>query len=208
MIAIIPAAGKGTRVQYKTKGGSKELIKYKGKAAIDWAIEEAMQVTDKVFVVINPRKKDLVIHLGVKWYGRVHLVIQERPLGLGDAVLRCARFVHSDFFLLLPDDIYPTSRPLKLLQKANANLVLKRVPLKDTHLYGILNPITGHIEEKPAVASSRYAVMGRYILPPTIFDLLHYSKLNNEREVCLTDALNSLDLTHIELRAKRIDLGK
>ncbi len=115
-------------------------------------------------------------------------VRQQEPLGLGHAVL-CARDVVGDepFVVMLGDDIIDSAVPgTKQLadcwdRHGLGTIALMEVPREETHLYGIaagaaVDDRTVRIDrlvEKPKKdPPSNLAVIGRYVLPPRIFEVL------------------------------------
>ncbi|MEO6967460.1 MAG: UTP--glucose-1-phosphate uridylyltransferase GalU [Rhodanobacteraceae bacterium] len=137
-------------------------------------------------------------------------VTQEQALGLGHAVL-CAKPVIGDepFGVILPDDLIVNEGHGALRQMAqlaaaeNAGvLAVEEVPRADTHKYGIVdvggsNAAAARIRrivEKPEApdAPSNLAVVGRYILPGRIFELLERTTPGAGGEIQLTDAIAAL----------------
>jgi UTP--glucose-1-phosphate uridylyltransferase len=132
-------------------------------------------------------------------------VRQQEPLGLGHAVL-CARDLVGDepFVVMLGDDIIdarvPATRQLAECHERHGlgTIALMEVPPAEAHLYGIAagRPVderTIRIErlvEKPRTnAPSNLAVIGRYVLPARIFELLERVPPGVGGEIQLTDAL-------------------
>ncbi|GEJ56973.1 UTP--glucose-1-phosphate uridylyltransferase GalU [Anaeromyxobacter diazotrophicus] len=130
---------------------------------------------------------------------------QQEPLGLGHAVL-CAKDLVGDepFVVMLGDDIIDAAVPgAKQLAACWARhglgtIALMEVPREETHLYGIaagqpLDDRTLRIErlvEKPKRdPPSNLAVIGRYVLPPRIFEILERVEPGVGGELQLTDAL-------------------
>lgn len=138
--------------------------------------------------------------------GQVTYVRQIDPLGLGHAVW-CARNVVGDepFAVLLADELILSnesdlSTMLDVHARHGGNVVLvDEVADEDTSRYGIVTPGTdlgGAIEvndivEKPApgTAPSNLAVIGRYILDPSILTTLESTGTGSGGEIQLTDAL-------------------
>jgi UTP--glucose-1-phosphate uridylyltransferase len=134
-------------------------------------------------------------------------VTQEQALGLGHAVL-CAKPVIGDesFGIVLPDDLIVNNGPGALRQMAERAadgrtgvLAVEEVPHADTGKYGIVDVDAGgdrirHMVEKPkpADAPSNLAVVGRYVLPARIFDLLEQTTPGAGGEIQLTDAIAAL----------------
>ncbi|MCM2334202.1 MAG: UTP--glucose-1-phosphate uridylyltransferase GalU [Anaeromyxobacteraceae bacterium] len=135
-------------------------------------------------------------------------VRQQEPLGLGHAVL-CAKALVGDepFVVMLGDDIIdgpvPATRQLAdcYQRHGKGTIALMEVPAEETAMYGIaagtaIDPRTTRIErlvEKPkASPPSNLAVIGRYVLPPRIFELLERVEPGVGGEIQLTDALAML----------------
>ncbi len=130
---------------------------------------------------------------------------QGEPLGLGHAVL-CARPAVGDepFFVHLADDLIASEVPC-LAQMVAAYeehgggvIAVETVPQEQTSSYGIVaTDASGRITqivEKPAPeeAPSNSAVVGRYLLPPEIFDILASTGEGAGGEIQLTDAIARL----------------
>ena len=143
----------------------------------------------------------------------LHYVRQGNPLGLGHAVLKAETFVGDESFaLLLGDDLIHESETLlndmlSIASSREATVVaLMEVPEEDVSKYGIasldnasystndpLVTITGFVEKPELVnAPSRLAVIGRYVLRPDVFRVLHSTKPGKGGEIQLTDALETM----------------
>ena len=163
----------------------------------------------------------------------MHYVRQGDPRGLGHAVLRARQHVgDAPFAVLLGDDIIDErdvllSRMLDEQQNRNATIVaLLEVEPELIHMYGAAaieatdDPdvvrITGLVE-KPSQeeAPSNYAIIGRYVLKPEIFDVLENTPPGKGGEIQLTDALevlaadaeNSGGVYGVVFRGRRYDTG-
>ena len=138
----------------------------------------------------------------------IKFVYQNKPRGTGDAVLKCQKFIKSKHFLmLLPDDLIIKKNCSKeLIKLHNKNpvsfIASKKVKRKDVSRWGIFKTnkhkkdifnITDVIE-KPSILSapSNYAVIGRYILPYEIFNILKKQKKGQNGELHITDAIKTL----------------
>jgi UTP--glucose-1-phosphate uridylyltransferase len=113
-IAVVPAAGLGTRLAPATWAVPKELMPIGPHPMIQLAMEEIRDCgIERAVVVVSPAKPALAAFLRRWGRGRspkVTLVAQPRPLGLADALLRTRRFASSaPFALLLPDNVFVPS---------------------------------------------------------------------------------------------------
>ena len=149
-------------------------------------------------------------------------VTQSEALGLGHAVL-CAKPVVGDepFGVILPDDLIWNRGAGALRQMAQfaANpatgvIAVEEVPRSETHKYGVVDAdmTSGrtarvrHVVEKPRpeVAPSNLAIVGRYVLPSRIFELLEQTAPGAGGEIQLTDAIAAL-LREGEVHAFRFE---
>lgn len=141
---------------------------------------------------------------------RIHYVRQGDPLGLGHAVLMAADHVgHEPFAVMLGDDLIDERDPiLKRMidvrnERGGSVICLMEVPRESISLYGCAAvSATGSpdvvavtdLVEKPDVADapSNYAVIGRYVLDPAVFEILRSTAPGRGGEIQLTDALKVL----------------
>ncbi len=154
-------------------------------------------------------------------------VRQQEPLGLGHAVL-CAKNLVGDepFIVMLGDDVIDAPVPAaKQLADCYARhglgtIALMEVPREETQLYGIaagraIDDRTIRIEqlvEKPKRnPPSDLAVIGRYVLPPRVFEVLENVEPGVGGEIQLTDALAVLareeGLLGYRFEGERYDAG-
>jgi UTP--glucose-1-phosphate uridylyltransferase len=158
---------------------------------------------------------------------KVTVVYQDEPHGLGHAVL-CAADAVGDrpFLCMLPDDLSHGGRPLlQQLVEAyhdtnSAILALARRP-EDISRYGCAeiaetrgnrHRVVGLVEKPPkAEAKSDLAVMGRYVLPPSIFDALRATRPGALGEIQLTDGIAALlstgEVWGVEFEGELLDVG-
>ena len=157
----------------------------------------------------------------------VHYVRQGDPLGLGHAVLAAAQHVGDEAFaVLLGDDLIDPrdalmSTMVDVQRREGGSVVaLMEVPHESISLYGCaavagdgdVVRITGLVEKPPVgEAPSNLAVIGRYVLSPTVFAVLRRTAPGRGGEIQLTDALQellSLEPVHgVVFRGRRYDTG-
>ena len=137
----------------------------------------------------------------------VTFVIQEEPLGLGHAVLTAREAVGNEpFAVILPDDIIDHS-PGVLSQMmtavadegGTAAVAVERVPWELVQNYGVVDSepagggrhrVRGMVEKPPpGTAPSNLSIVGRYLLPPQVFDCLERTSPGARGEIQLTDGL-------------------
>ena len=153
---------------------------------------------------------------------RCVFVTQAEALGLGHAVL-CAKPVIGDesFGVILPDDLIWNKGPGALRQMTEfaasegaGAIAVEEVPYEQTDKYGIVDAVPvneraaliKHVVEKPKpdVAPSNLAIVGRYVLPGRIFELLEKTRPGAGGEIQLTDGIAAL-LAEQKVYAYRFD---
>jgi UTP--glucose-1-phosphate uridylyltransferase len=142
--------------------------------------------------------------------GSVSFTRQQKPLGLGHAVW-CARHLVGDepFAVVLPDDLM-VGKPGALKQMVDAYrqigsgvmVAAEEKPRDEVHRYGVIDPgrtkgniteVKGVVEKpKAEEAPSTLCIIGRYILPPSIFAELERREKGAGNEIQLTDAMARL----------------
>lgn len=164
----------------------------------------------------------------------VHYIRQKKMRGLGDAILCAKSFMAGEpFAVLLGDDVVyadatkgqqPALRQLIDIYDAYGGSVLgcQQVAPEKVSSYGIVagKEIAGSkllkvsdMIEKPELseAPSNIAVLGRYIISPTVFELLEHTAPDKGGEVQLTDALKQLAMVEPVwaycFEGKRYDVG-
>lgn len=158
----------------------------------------------------------------------VYYVRQKSPRGLGDAVYQAREFVGEEpFALILADDIFVTPSPLLgeimelYRQKPAIYLTVTPVPPQDVSSWGVIKGEkvgealyrVEDLVEKPEKdkAPSSLAIVGRYVLTPSIFEAIERTPPGRGGEIQLTDAIRALlgreEVYALELRGKHFGVG-
>ena len=196
------------------------------------AIEDHFDTDPELESVLQAQgKKELLdaLHSILPNWATCVYIRQSAPLGLGHAVL-CARPVVGDapFMVHLADDLIdaevPCLKQMVAVQAAYGGSVLgvQTVPNQDTDKYGIVSlereiaPRVGKMSQivekpKPEKAASNLAVVGRYLLSPSIFEDLAKIGKGAGGEIQLTDGIARLmqreEVFAFEFEGKRYDCG-
>lgn len=148
-------------------------------------------------------------------------VRQHVPGGIAHAVYSARRAVGDQpFVLMLPDDVIRADRPatrqlLDVAERFEASVVcVEQVPAARISLYGVIRAeevadriyrVEDLVEKPPADrAPSDLAIVGRYVLTPTIFDVIAGMERKEGTELQITDALARL-LRRERLYAAKVD---
>ncbi len=162
--------------------------------------------------------------------GAIAYIRQQRPRGLGHAVWCARRLVGNEpFAVILPDDVIAGEVPcLQQMVEAyeeeahgGCMVAAMEVPHEKTSSYGILDvdgesgplvSVKQMIEKpKPEEAPSNLAVIGRYILSPSVMNTLNKTRAGAGGEIQLTDAIaseiNGAGVYGYRFRGQRFDCG-
>jgi UTP--glucose-1-phosphate uridylyltransferase len=202
------------------------MVTGRGKRVIEDSFDYAIELEHEL--AAKGRQQDLDQVRRTPDSVQVFYVRQKLPRGLGDAILQAKAFVGGDpFAVLLADDLIDSTVPvLKQMEAVHGKYpgilvgVMKVAP-SETASYGIIEGTqvapgvwkVSRLVEKPSPreAPSNLAIVGRYILPPTIFPALERTMPGKGGEVQLTDAVQAmLSTEHVyayEFQGTRYDVG-
>lgn len=199
----------------------------RGKTAIEDHFDKAFELEE---ILKKRQQNDLLESLANLNLepGQISYVRQQEPLGLGHAVWCARNLIGAEpFAILLADDFILDQQPcLKQMQEAykvlrgNIAAVIE-IPLEESYKYGMVDikeengafiHAKGLIEKPdPTLAPSHFAVIGRYILHPSIFDFLGQHYHGKGGEIQLTDAISASiseqPLTGFRFQGRRYDCG-
>lgn len=250
--AVFPVAGLGTRFLPVTKDIPKEMMPLIDRPLIHYGVDEAVASGCKEIIFVSGTGKETIFqyfqhsseledHLigtgkeemaeqlkKIPELAKFRYTLQDKPLGLGHAVLCAEKFCKDEYFgLLLPDDVM-LAEPTVLAQlesvreKYNGSVLsLEEVNEEDTSRYGIVDAeevepgiykVKGLVEKPdPKDAPSNLAIMGRYVLSPSIFKHLKGIKRGSGGEYQLTDAIASMleeePVYALLYKGRRLDCG-
>ncbi|MFM8969864.1 MAG: UTP--glucose-1-phosphate uridylyltransferase [Actinomycetota bacterium] len=211
-VAVIPAAGLGTRFLPVTKAVPKELLPVFDTPSLQHTVDEAAHAGIEEVIIISNRAKPAIETFAQHATGnvRVRVVYQDSPRGLGQAV-ECAREAVGDapFAVLLPDELMGDSSHLRDLitehdRSGKSAIGLKNVPRNEVSAYGCVTPqgvpdATGRVGVRDVVekpnsvdAPSDLVIIGRYVFSRDIWGHLASLKPATGGELQLSDAVGSL----------------
>ncbi len=161
--------------------------------------------------------------------GAIAYIRQHKALGLGHAVWCARRLIANEpFAVMLPDDVIAAEKPclqqmVEAYEESGGNMVAAmEVPPEKASSYGVLDVAEDHgsvvrvkgMVEKPKAedAPSNLAVIGRYILEPTVLRNLNKLKQGSGGEIQLTDAIaeditSDVPVYGYRFRGQRFDCG-
>lgn len=159
----------------------------------------------------------------------VYFLRQKETKGLGHAIWRAKSFVGDEpFGILLGDDIMLSETPVlkQLVDAAETNhcsaIAIREFPGEEICKYSSVKLEEklsdrvyriGDMNEKPTMDErlSNYAIMGRYVLTPAIFDILANTAPGRNNEIQLTDGMKQLchvePMCAVDFEGRRYDTG-
>ncbi|SLN42743.1 UTP--glucose-1-phosphate uridylyltransferase [Roseovarius litorisediminis] len=212
------------------EAGIKEFIfvTSRGKGALEDYFDNAPQLEQE----LRRKGKDELLEILKSTNmdsGEIAYMRQHKPLGLGHAVWCARRLIANEpFAVILPDDVIAAEKSclaqmVDAFEETQSNIVAAmEVPDHMTSSYGILDikedmgsiVSTNGMVEKPVAgtAPSNLAVIGRYILTPTVLQMLNKKKTGAGGEIQLTDAIDDARLKGEEVfgyrfKGERFDCG-
>ncbi|MDH4115812.1 MAG: nucleotidyltransferase family protein [Acidimicrobiia bacterium] len=208
MIAIVPAAGRGTRLGSITEDLPKVLVPVGSRPAIDWVLDGLRQASVDLIVVVTG-------HLAhaVEAHVEAHDVVcvrQQEPLGTAHALLAAAPIAGgSDFVYAWGDVVASPAAYRSVVSSGPGTLGVNRV----ADPYGgaavvVRGGFARSIVEKPPRGTSLtpYNAAGIGYLPRTAWSHLERVGLSPRGEYELTDALASMLDSGTLVRA--VDVGE
>jgi dTDP-glucose pyrophosphorylase len=163
MIGIIPAAGAGQRIQ--PLGCSKELLPVgsrtvegveRPKAVAEYLVERMIAAgAEQICMVVSAEKTDLIRYFAERSYAaEIFYVLQQKPLGLCDALFRAEPFArHHDAVLVgLPDTIwFPENgyrQALSVIEGTQADVSLLLFPVHNPSAFdAVVSDEYGYVQE-------------------------------------------------------------
>ena len=203
------------------------IITNRGKSPIEDYFDYAPDLESRLLA--DGKDKEAKTIRAVADMADVYIVRQKETTGLGHAVWRAKSFVGNEpFAILLGDDIMLSETPVlkQLVDAAEANscsaIAIREFPGEEICKYSSVKLEEklsdrvyriGDMNEKPTMDErlSNFAIMGRYVLTPAIFDILEQTPPGLNNEIQLTDGMRQLchvePMCAVDFEGKRYDTG-
>lgn len=213
------------------EAGIKEFIfvTSRGKSALEDYFDDAPQLEQALRKSGKTELLDILKKTNMD-SGEIAYMRQAKPLGLGHAVWCARRLIANEpFAVILPDDVISADKSclaqmVEAFEETQSNIVAAmEVPESRASSYGILDvkedmgsivSTKGMVEKPgPGEAPSNLAVIGRYILTPTVLQKLNQKKTGAGGEIQLTDAISDAreqdgeEVYGFRFKGQRFDCG-
>ena len=200
MDAVIPAAGRGSRLGDLTDDRPKGLVEIAGQPLLAHVFETAVDAgADELIVIVGYEAAQIVDQFGDAFAGvPITYVHQRERLGLGHAVLQAEPHVDGTFLLVNGDNVFTGSvePAVAAVKEADAALAVEAVSPEVAATTGVIETdetgrVTGIIE-KPAEPPSTLVTTGCYVLPEDVFHACALLRPSAEGEYQLSEAVGLL----------------
>lgn len=203
------------------------IITNRGKTAIEDYFDYAPDLEERLLA--DGKEKDAAVVHRVADMADVLFLRQKETKGLGHAIWRAKSFVGDEpFAILLGDDIMLGKKPVlkQLVEAAEVNscsavaihevpdeLIVKYSSVKLEEPLGERVWRISDMNEKPTLEEklSQFAILGRYVLAPAIFDILASTPPGRNSEIQLTDGMKELvrheKMVGVDFEGRRYDTG-
>ncbi len=219
MLAVILAAGEGTRMRPLTYNRPKVMLPVVGKPILEHIIDSCVNAGVTHVLVVTGYHEDTVrSYFNNKALGaEIEFVRQERQLGTADAINQARDCVHERFLVLNGDSLISPSTLKNLIKRARVqSTVIAATKVTDPSNYGILevsDKAVSRIIEKPAHPHSDLANIGIYIFSQTIFGAIDKTTKSTRDEYEITDAIQVLieqkeEVGYLHVDEPWIDVGR
>ncbi len=200
MWCVIPAAGRGSRLQSASGDQPKPLVKLAGRPIVDWLLQRLGSAVTDVCLVVDDLHGPIRQTVGELRRGvRIHYALQPDPLGVGDAVLR-ARGQVRDSFLVVMGDVYydqPLAPYIDSWRRSGAEGAVLIEPISGSPRDPIgLVDADGEslvcIRKGTFHGQARDRVCGMAILPEEAFEAARFLRATHARELELEQVIDWL----------------
>jgi len=208
MNCVILTAGKGIRLEDYTRKANKCMLEINGKPLVEYSLDRAVDIADKIFVVIGYRGEDILNYFGTKYRGaNIHYIIQHEYKGIVNALQLVEPYLDSPFYLMLGDEIFIDSKHKEMVKKWKKEYwtklmwinqpdlrylamcgMVKDSSIEKTYGFQFLDKFkVAYLQEKPDLSglgtlSLTWKGTGNCIISPNYFNYINKTSMSNERK--------------------------
>lgn len=214
-VAVVVAAGQGTRMRPLTERRPKPLLPAGGKSLLEHVLDTCADHVDRYVVVVGYEGEQVRETIGDEYAGSpVEYVTQDEQLGTAHAVEQAREYVDERFFVLNGDVVIDPELVADLARTEGSAMAVK--PVADPRNYGVV-ALDGRrvtdVVEKPADPPTDLANLGIYAFEPDAFAHVEATELSDRGEYEITESIQRYidagnDVTAVEYEGTWLDVGR
>lgn len=170
MKAVIPVAGKGTRLRPHTHHTPKPLVKVAGKPVLSYLLDDLVELgVDEIVFIVGHLREPMSAWIEAEYPGiRSHFVVQEVQDGTAGAVALAEPYIDEDVLVAFADAVFEVDYGMTATLGTESDAVLWAKVVEDYQRYGVI--VTNEdgsmkkIVEKPSEPVSKLANIGLYYI--------------------------------------------
>ncbi len=199
MKAVILVAGRGTRLTPLTDNTPKPMLSVGGIPLLEWTIKRVKEANISEILLITNYLEDKIIDYfndGSEHEVKIKYKTQKKTLGTANAFGEAKEWVGNSEFMALYGDHYLSEGVLRHLREAHreGEVTASALKVEDPSQYGAFGVsgdlITEVVEKpEPGTEPSKYANIGVYIFPPSVFSYIDKTPKSSRDEYEITDTM-------------------
>lgn len=217
MDAVIPIAGKGTRLKSITKNKPKCLVELNNDSILEHLFKGLKNLVSNVYLIVNPEQSKVQKKIGNFKYGlHIHYLTQNKQKGVAHAVFQAKDEITDNFILVMGDNYFSTGFQTYVKKWKNSNsdggiLAKKANKSNGTGIW---------VKNEKVISLKKYydgepdlIGCGFFILPPEIFDSISKIDKGVSGEYEIEDSINHLiqqnfQFVPIKLEGERLNINR
>ena len=214
MKAVIPLAGKGTRLRPHTHHTPKPLLKVAGKPVLAFILDDLLALgVDEIVFIVGHLRETVEAWIASEYPGlRAHYVLQEVKDGTAGAIALAEPFIDEDLLIIFADAVLEVDYGLTETVGAEYGAIIWAKEVEDYQRYGVIvtndDGTMAKIVEKPSEPISKLANIGLYYVRDheLLFEGVRHTLAIDpgpSGELYLTDAFSTWSTTAAGLSRRR-----
>ncbi|MFC7200735.1 bifunctional sugar-1-phosphate nucleotidylyltransferase/acetyltransferase [Halospeciosus flavus] len=214
-IAVVIAAGQGTRMRPLTETRPKPLLPVAGQTLLEHVLDACADEVERYVLVVGYEAEQVRERIGTEYANHpVDYVTQDEQLGTAHAVEQAREYVDERFLVLNGDVIISPALVRELAHTEGSAMAVK--PVDEPQNYGVValdDSTVTKVVEKPENPPTNLANLGLYAFEPEAFEYIEETELSERGEYEITESLQRYidagnDVTAVEYDGPWLDVGR
>ncbi|HUL62797.1 MAG TPA: bifunctional sugar-1-phosphate nucleotidylyltransferase/acetyltransferase, partial [Methanocella sp.] len=198
-VAVILAAGEGTRMRPLTENRPKVMLPIANRPMLEYTLLAARDAgISDILLIVGYRQQSIVDYFGdgSRLGLKIEYATQEKQLGTGHAFgMAAGRCGGGGRFIAMNGDVTVSAGHLRKLAARGEDAIISVKPVDDPKAFGVIETngaLVTRIVEKSPQPPTNMANAGVYLFSPCIFEAIAKTPLSPRGEIEVTDALQAL----------------